>query len=95
MESADVIVVGAGFASTAAARERSGLGHRLTVLEARDRVRVRTWTGRMSGSARHYDCGTWISAFSAFSAFPALRAGGGLFSHAWRSGDADGRLRCG
>ena len=76
MESADVIVVGAGFASTAAAREHTGLGHRLTVLEARDRVRVRTWTGRMSGSAHHYDCGTWISAFSAFS---ALRAGAVCF----------------
>jgi (S)-6-hydroxynicotine oxidase len=39
----DVTIVGAGFAGAAAARELSGGGRRVLVLEARDRVGGRTW----------------------------------------------------
>ena len=41
---ADVIVVGAGLAGLIAARELSGSGLEVVVLEARDRIGGRTWT---------------------------------------------------
>jgi monoamine oxidase len=40
---ADVVVLGAGFAGIAAARDLSESGHRVVVLEARDRIGGRTW----------------------------------------------------
>ncbi|MFL5790509.1 MAG: flavin monoamine oxidase family protein [Actinomycetota bacterium] len=40
---ADVIVIGAGFAGIAAARDLSEAGHPVVVLEARDRIGGRTW----------------------------------------------------
>ncbi|HEX3298742.1 MAG TPA: NAD(P)/FAD-dependent oxidoreductase [Actinomycetota bacterium] len=40
---ADVIVIGAGFAGVAAARDLIEAGHRVVVLEARDRIGGRTW----------------------------------------------------
>ena len=40
---ADVIVIGAGFAGVAAARDLTEAGHRVVVLEARDRIGGRTW----------------------------------------------------
>ena len=40
---ADVIVIGAGFAGIAAARDLHEAGRRVTVLEARDRIGGRTW----------------------------------------------------
>lgn len=46
MESADVVVVGAGFAGLTAAVELVNRGHRVLVLEARDRVGGRT-TGQL------------------------------------------------
>jgi monoamine oxidase len=45
MERHDVVVVGAGFAGLTAARELSHRGLDVLVLEARDRVGGRTWTG--------------------------------------------------
>jgi len=47
---ADVIVVGAGFAGLAAARELTRLGHRALVLEARDRIGGRAWTVDLGGA---------------------------------------------
>jgi monoamine oxidase len=50
---ADVVVVGAGFAGAAAARELTRDGLRVLVLEARDRVGGRTWyePERLAGAA--------------------------------------------
>jgi monoamine oxidase len=57
--SADVVVIGAGFAGLIAARElgRAGLG--VVVLEARDRVGGRTWTDRRLGHDLELG-GTWV-----------------------------------
>jgi monoamine oxidase len=46
---ADVIVVGAGFAGLTAARELTRLGHEVLVLEGRDRVGGRSHTGQVGG----------------------------------------------
>ncbi|MHA3023045.1 flavin monoamine oxidase family protein [Mycobacterium sp. BMJ-28] len=46
---ADVIVVGAGFAGLSAARELTGLGHQVVVLEGRDRVGGRSYTTTIAG----------------------------------------------
>ncbi len=45
----DVVVVGAGFAGLAAARELSRLGRDVVVLEGRDRVGGRSYTGSVAG----------------------------------------------
>lgn len=45
----DVIVVGAGFAGLSAARELTGLGHDVLVLEGRDRVGGRSYTATVAG----------------------------------------------
>lgn len=46
---AEVVVVGAGFAGLSAARELSRLGHDVVVLEGRDRVGGRSFTGTVGG----------------------------------------------
>ncbi|HYY60139.1 MAG TPA: FAD-dependent oxidoreductase, partial [Burkholderiales bacterium] len=48
-QSAEVIVIGAGAAGLAAARELTAAGRSVLVLEARERVGGRCWTRRMSG----------------------------------------------
>jgi len=40
---ADVVVIGAGFAGIAAARDLAEAGRRVVVMEARDRIGGRTW----------------------------------------------------
>jgi monoamine oxidase len=46
---ADVVVVGAGFAGLSAARELVRLGHEVVVLEGRNRVGGRSYTGTLAG----------------------------------------------
>jgi monoamine oxidase len=55
----DVIVVGAGFAGVTAARELRRRGHRVLVLEARDRIGGRTWTDTRLGRDLEMG-GTWV-----------------------------------
>lgn len=45
----EIIIVGAGFAGLIAARELTMLGHRVLVLEGRDRIGGRTWTDHRLG----------------------------------------------
>ncbi|MGY1653499.1 flavin monoamine oxidase family protein [Geodermatophilus sp. SYSU D01119] len=56
---ADVIVIGAGFAGVTAARELHRQGHRVLVLEARDRIGGRTWTDSRLGRDLEMG-GTWV-----------------------------------
>jgi monoamine oxidase len=46
----DVIVIGAGFAGVAAARDLTEAGHRVVILEARDRIGGRTWYRQIPGT---------------------------------------------
>lgn len=56
----DVAVIGAGFAGVTVARELAQRGHRVTVLEARDRLGGRTWM-RPSPLGRELELGgTWV-----------------------------------
>jgi monoamine oxidase len=57
---ADVIVIGAGYAGGTAARELSAKGLRVVVLEARNRIGGRVWTDTFAG--RQIDLGgSWVS----------------------------------
>lgn len=47
---ADVVVIGAGFAGIAAARDMAEQGRRVVVLEARDRIGGRTWYREIPGT---------------------------------------------
>ncbi len=55
----DVIVVGGGFAGVTAAREASGAGRSVLLLEARDRLGGRTWTASWDGREIEYG-GGWV-----------------------------------
>lgn len=57
---ADVCVVGAGYAGLMTARKVAKAGLRVVVLEARDRVGGRVWTGRSANGAPLDFGGTWF-----------------------------------
>ena len=59
MDDYDVIVVGAGFAGLTAARELSGGGRRVALLEDRDRIGGRTWLDERLGMPLELG-GTWV-----------------------------------
>ena len=58
--SADVIVVGAGFAGLTAARDIRAAGHSVIVLEARDRVGGRVWNHDLGGGMVSERGGTFV-----------------------------------
>lgn len=55
----EAIIIGAGFAGLTAARELTQLGHKVLILEARDRVGGRTHTEQFAGHAADLG-GTWV-----------------------------------
>ena len=58
---ADVIVIGGGLAGLTAARDLADAGRRVIVLEARDRLGGRTWTGTLPGTDVAVEWGgTWV-----------------------------------
>lgn len=61
MVDADVIVIGGGLAGLMAARDLHAAGRRVIVLEARDRLGGRTWTGTLPGTGEVVEWGgTWV-----------------------------------
>ena len=57
----DTIVIGGGFAGVAAARELSHAGHRVVLLEGRDRLGGRTWYKDDVLDGRSFEMGgTWV-----------------------------------
>jgi monoamine oxidase len=62
-ETADIIVVGAGFAGLVAARDLGQRGHRVLVLEARDRIGGRAFYGQFPEAGRSVELGgAWFDA---------------------------------
>ncbi|HEY5303668.1 MAG TPA: NAD(P)/FAD-dependent oxidoreductase [Acidimicrobiales bacterium] len=61
MENFDVIVIGAGFSGSIAAQQLSKAGHRVLVLEARDRIGGRTWYKNFGNTEHLVEFGgTWV-----------------------------------
>ncbi|MGO1543204.1 MAG: flavin monoamine oxidase family protein [Gulosibacter sp.] len=58
----DVVVIGAGFSGLIAARDLEAAGHRILVLEGRDRLGGRTWYRNYRDSDKLIEMGgTWVS----------------------------------
>ena len=75
MSQYDIVVVGAGVSGLTTARLLAGAGHRVAVLEARDRIGGRTWTDRSDG--RVTDLGaSWIHGIDDSPLAAAARAFG-------------------
>ena len=71
---ADVIVIGGGLAGLTAARDLRDAGRRVIVLEARDRLGGRTWTGTLPGTDVQVEWGgTWVHPGSPPAADDAIR----------------------
>jgi monoamine oxidase len=61
MTQTDVIVVGGGFAGLTAARDLAEAGHRVVLVEARDRLGGRTWTRELEGIGWRAEMGgAWL-----------------------------------
>ncbi len=60
VRSADVVIVGAGFAGLMAARNIRAAGHSVIVLEARDRVGGRVWNHDLGGGVISERGGTFV-----------------------------------
>lgn len=59
-EQVDVVIVGAGFAGLTAAERLAGLGHSVRVLEGRDRVGGRSFSGAVAGVPVDFGA-TWVA----------------------------------
>ncbi|GJE44739.1 flavin monoamine oxidase family protein [Methylobacterium soli] len=78
----DAVVLGAGFAGIAAARELKRQGRKVVVLEARDRIGGRAWTSRL-GSHKVEMGATWIHWFQPYIWAEFIRAGLTLHEDPW------------
>jgi monoamine oxidase len=95
-KSAHVIVIGAGIAGLAAARDLQGAGHSVTVLEARDRIGGRVWTDRsrpdepvdLGAAWIHGTDGNPITQLAADSDADTIPTD----SDSWWTWDTDGRI---
>jgi len=71
---ADVIVVGGGLAGLTAARDLRDAGRRVIVVEGRDRLGGRTWTGILPGTEERVEWGgTWVHPGALPAADDAIR----------------------
>jgi monoamine oxidase len=87
----DVIVIGAGFAGVTAARELGDRGHKVTLLEARDRLGGRTWYREFADLDQKIEIGgTWtVDAYHTHVAAEKARYGLGTIQSptpvSWRN----------
>ena len=73
-EIVDVVVIGAGFAGVTAGRELKKYGHKVVVLEARDRIGGRVWTSELEGHKVELGA-TWIHWFQPYIWAEFVRSG--------------------
>ncbi|MFT4583981.1 MAG: monoamine oxidase [Gammaproteobacteria bacterium] len=78
----DVLVLGAGFAGVTAAREMKNSGHKVAILEARDRIGGRVWTSELDGTKIEYGA-TWIHWFQPYVWSEFMRAGLEIHEDPW------------
>ena len=91
----NIIVIGAGMAGLAAARQLSGQGHQVTILEGRSRLGGRTWTSAAWADAPVDLGASWIHEMDGNPLTPlAQKAGAQLITTSYDSVvdyDVDGR----